>query len=298
MTSIASKLMVVFIRLRGSKKLLSSVEATRNDVESLIKQPHSYAPPKSLAGKVDIQMKLINGWPVYAVSPPGVIIKKSALYAHGGAWIHEISPLHWELIAKLTVAAQTQFIVPIYPLAPAGTAQTVVTAIADLAADLIHKCGSGNVTLMGDSAGGTIALCAAMLLRDRGLPAIRNIILISPALDLHLDNPLIDQVGPVDPFLAKPGLQYAAELWRGELSLNDPMVSPMFGELKGLAPITLFSSTSDILNPDARAFVKKAKAAGFPVNYHEAPEMIHVYPLLPMPEAKEPLKIMEDLLRR
>jgi len=82
----------------------------------------------------------------------------------------------------------------------------------------------------------------------------------------------------------------------GELRLDDPLVSPMFGELKGLAPITLFSSTRDILNPDARAFVKKAEAAGLTVNYHEAPEMIHVYPLLPMPEAKEPLKMIEDLL--
>jgi len=206
--------MVVFIRLRGSKKLLSSVEATRKDVESLIRQPHGYAPPKGLADKVDIELQHKYGWPVYVLSPPGITAKKNALYAHGGAWIHEIGPLHWKLVAKLAVETQTRFIIPIYPLAPAGTAQTVITVIADLAAELFDQDGPENFTLMGDSASGTIALCTAILLRDRGLPAIRNIILISPGLDLHLDNPLIDQVAPNDPFLAKPGLQYAAELWR------------------------------------------------------------------------------------
>ena len=82
-----------------------------------------------------------------------------------------------------------------------------------------------------------------------------------------------------------------------QLPIDDPLVSPIHGDLSGLAPITLFSGTRDIINADARSLVRKARAAHFPLDYHEAPGMLHVYPLLPVPEANEARAVMEKVLK-
>ena len=87
--------------------------------------------------------------------------------------------------------------------------------------------------------------------------------------------------------LAPPGLVAAGELYRGELPAEDPRVSPINGDFSGLGPITLLSGTHDILNSDAKRFVPLAREAGVSIDYHEAPGMLHEYPLFPIPEAKQ-----------
>ena len=61
----------------------------------------------------------------------------------------------------------------------------------------------------------------------------------------------------------------------------DAVVSPLMGELTGLGPITLFSGTRDVLNPDAHLLVDKAAAAGVDLEFPEGDGQVHVYPLLP-----------------
>ena len=90
-------------------------------------------------------------------------------------------------------------IVPIYPLAPQGTAATVVPAMADLISSEIDQHGAENVSVYGDSAGGDIALAAVQELVRRGDPVPSHLVLISPALDLTLSNPAIQFID--DPIL-------------------------------------------------------------------------------------------------
>ena len=234
---------------------------------------------------------------MYTVRPRGAVSGRRALYCHGGAWFLEIMAVHWQLIARLAAATGTQFSVPIYPLLPAGNAAEVIPAISGLAAELLAEAGAENVTLIGDSAGGAMAMSVALQLRDRGLPAPHAIILISPALDLAFSDPSIAEAAPHDPVLGVPGLRAVAPLWCGELSLDDPLVSPLCGNLSGLAPITLFSGTRDVLNADARQLVRRAAEAQVPLDYHEAAGLCHVYPLLPIPEAREAQAVMERVLR-
>ena len=296
MPGLTAKAIAAIIGLSGSKKTFGSAEATLAEVAALQIRPESRAPPKRLDKTVGLSVRTVKGWPVYTVTPRCAATERRALYSHGGTWFHEIMSVHWNLIAKLAASTGTQFTVPIYPLAPAGTAATVVPAIADMAAELVAEVGAENVTIMGDSAGGTITLAVAMHLRDRGLPAPHGTILISPALDLAFTDPAIDRISPSDPWLAAAGPRAVAQLWRGQLPIDDPLVSPIHGDLSGLAPITLFSGTRDIINADARSLVRKARAAHFPLDYHEAPGMLHVYPLLPVPEAKGARAVMEKVL--
>ena len=286
MSSLASKAMPILLRLRGTKKTYSTAQNTRDEVAGLLVRPKSFNPPSKLDRNVDLSVRDVGGWRVYEVTPKGSAPARRALYLHGGAYIHEIIPAMWSLVAKTAVATSTRFTVPIYPLAPLGVAEHVVPAATDLAAEIIGEVGADHTALLGDSAGGGMTLAVALQLRDRGLAAPYRTVLISPWLDVSLTAPDIPALAAKDPFLAPAGLVAAGEMYRGELPAEDPRVSPINGDLSGLGPITLLSGTHDILHSDAKRFVPLAKEAGVSIDYHEAPGMLHVYPLFPIPEAK------------
>ncbi len=291
MQSLASRFMPLALTLRGSKKQFNTAEATLARVAQLRVRPRSWAPPRRLSRRVDITVRTVGGWPVYEVAPRGAPVSRRALYLHGGAYVFEIAAQHWSLIADLSISSGARFTVPIFPLAPADTAARIVPAATELAAALIDEVGAENTTLVGDSAGGGMGLAVAMRLRDenRGAP---RLILISPWLDINGTDPQLAVIAPRDPWLAVPGTHAAGRLYRGELAEDDTLVSPINGSLAGLGAITLFSGTRDIVNADASRLVRLAAASGHPLDYHEAPEMLHVYPLLPIPEAREARRVI------
>jgi acetyl esterase/lipase len=297
MSSLASKAMPILLALRGTKKTYSTAQATRDEVAGLLLRPKSFNPPSKLDRNVDLSVRQVGGWRVYEVTPKGSAPTRRALYLHGGAYIHEIIPWMWSLVAKTAAATSTRFTVPIYPLAPRGVAEHVVPAATDLAAEIIGEAGADHTALMGDSAGGGMTVAVARQLRDRGLAAPYRTVLISPWLDVSLTAPDISALAAKDHFLAPAGLAAAGELYRGELSAEDPRVSPINGDLSGLGPITLFSGTHDILHSDAKRFVPLAREARVSIDYHEAPGMLHEYPLFPIPEAKQARQTIIKALR-
>ncbi len=285
MPSLASRLMPAVMTLRGAKRVFSSAEAMQRKLarQSAGRPPRS-TPPARLTKTVDIRVLEIAGWTVYEIGPKGKTPTRRALYLHGGCYVFEIALQHWLFVAKLAVETNTRFLVPIYPLAPAETADTIVPKATDLAARLIDEVGSENTSVLGDSAGGGMALAVVMQLRDRGIPAPHSTVLISPWLDITGTDPQLAVIAPLDPWLAVPGSHFAGGVYRGTLSETDPLVSPLYGDLDGLGSVTMFSGTRDILNADATKFLSLARAAGIAIDYHEVLNMIHVFPILPIPE--------------
>lgn len=285
MQSLASRLLPAIMTIRGSKQVFSSAEAMRQKLaqQAAGRAPKS-RPPARLSQTVDVRQHTIAGWTVYEISPKGEAPPRRAMYLHGGCYVFEIALQHWLFVARLAVETNTRFLVPIYPLAPAETAETIVPKATDLAAGLIAEVGAENTSLLGDSAGGGMALAVAMQLRDRGSAAPHRTVLISPWLDITGTDPRLAVIAPHDPWLAVPGSHFAGGVYRGPLSETDPLVSPLYGDLRGLGPITMFSGTRDILNADAMKLMGLARAAGLTIDYHEIPGMIHVFPILPIPE--------------
>jgi acetyl esterase/lipase len=189
----------------------------------------------------------------------------------------EITSWHWRLIRHLVDRAEVSCLVPIYPLVPKGTAAEVTAKTAAL----IENRTTEPPILMGDSAGGGIALAAALTLRDRGVPQPRRLVLISPFLDATLSDPRQPALERTDPMLRRAGLAEAGRAYAAGLSLDDPRVSPLRGDLRGVAPITLFTGTRDLLDADARVLADAADRAGVDVQLRVARGAPHVYPLMP-----------------
>ncbi|UOQ55943.1 alpha/beta hydrolase [Leucobacter allii] len=275
----------LYLALVGARRPFATAEGARARIAERRLRPLGYAPPERLRRDVAISAGHEHGWPVYRVTPSPVLpnLARAAaalVYVHGGGWVNEISPLHWRLVAQLAAEANLEVIVPIYRLVPFGTAIEARDGVAALVEEA--RARYDDVLLAGDSAGGQIALSAALALRDRGI-ALPLTTLVSPALDLSWSNPRIPEVQPSDPWLGVPGGVVLAEAWRGELPLDDPAVSPLAGELAGLGPLSVYSGTRDVLNPDARLLVERAQEVGVGVSLHERRGQLHVYPLLPTP---------------
>ena len=261
--------MPLVIRLRGSKRRYASAELTRRRVARLRANPTGWAPPAGIARE-----SVWQGWPLYEVG----VGDRVAIYLHGGANIYEIDKRHWLLVVELARRASIRILVPIYPLAPIDTAGPIIESVADLVEE------RGAYAVLGDSAGGGMSLATAMVLRDRGVPAVR-VSMISPSLDLTFTDPLVAELAKTDPWLDIPGAAAAAELYRGDLPLTDPHVSSFYGSLDDLGPLQLLIGTRDMLWADALRLRDRAATKGHPLEYHEVADMLHVYPILPIPEA-------------
>jgi len=208
------------------------------------------------------------------------------LYLHGGGFVLPPRSQHWRFLARLAVEAGATIDAPLYPLAPAHGYEDVIEFLAPIYRDL-SLTRSGRVVLMGDSAGANIALSLLSHARAAGLGMPSKLVLISPPVDLSFDNPMMRALEPRDPLLTIAGARAGATWYAKGIPLRDARISPLFGSLGHLPETQLFIGADDILLPDVRLFYARALAEGVHVEYHEAANMMHCWPLVNfVPEAK------------
>ena len=151
--------------------------------------------------------------------------------------------------------------VPIYPLLQqGGTAGTVVPKMADFINMEDAQHGVNNVSVIGDSAGGNLALAAVEYMVAHGEPVPSSMVLLSPWLDVSLTNPNIALVH--DPLLPVGPGQVIGKEWAGNLPENNYMVSPLYGSLNGLPPTYVYEGSMDSLAPDVLVLQHNAALTG------------------------------------
>lgn len=180
---------------------------------------------------------------------------------HGGAFIFPASFFHWINYSVTAYQTGATFEVPIYPLLQeGGTASWVVPRTAGLISSLITEHGAQNVSVVGDSAGGNLALSSVQYLVSNGDPVPASMVLISPWLDV--------------------GAGGLGAVWAGGLSTTNPMVSPLYGSLAGLPPTYVYSGALDPLVQQAAVLQQAAIAQGAPVSFILNQTGIHDFILL------------------
>jgi len=293
MPSIQSKAINVLLRVTRMKR---TVNRLRQRVES---GERTYTEPsRRLHEKHQISKRQVNGHLVWTIAPRENPSGKHVIYLHGGAYVNSFASQHWELISKLVQALNCTVTAPNYPHAPEHYVHDVFALMLPLYNELAAAHGSSNVTVMGDSSGGGISLALAQRLREDGLAQPGRVILLSPWLDATLSNPEIAEFDKIDPFLGVEGLKYGGAAYARDVDPKNYLVSPVYGSVKDLAPISLFIGTRDILFPDCRKLRNQAEAEGVRIDYREYDEMVHDWMLGPLPEAKHAIAEIVDLIRK
>ncbi|WP_308120395.1 alpha/beta hydrolase fold domain-containing protein [Streptomyces bambusae] len=298
MPSLRSRALSAALIASGRRRRFASAEAVRDRVAHTTRRPESHLPPRALGRVAEVSRTFVGAWPVYDAQPRGAEPAARVLYVHGGIYINELVRQHWSLVRTLVTEARAHCVVPAYVLAPRGTADRTVPVAADLLSGLIAGGGDVGTVLIGDSAGAGLALAAAQRLRDRTGAAPSRIVLISPWLDVSMSHPDQAAIEAADPMLGRPGLAEAGRLYAGTLDVDDPRVSPLHGSFAGLPPISVFTGTRDVLTTDSRELLRRARADGVEVDYHEEPGLPHVYPLLPVPEGRAARDRIVEIVRR
>src|SRR4051812_29722805 len=162
-----------YLVLTGRGRTWRSAEALDAAVQRRAAWPAT--PPKPSPGLV-VAATRDDGWPVVRLVPPRATGSVVAL--HGGGYVFRPEAQHWAFWRTIALASRRTVIVPLYRLAPEGTAAETVPHVARLTRDL---AGEGPVALLGDSAGGGMALAAAQLLAAEGLRL--PLLLSAPLLD-------------------------------------------------------------------------------------------------------------------
>lgn len=224
------------------------------------------------------------------ITPKHCTKEKTLFYFHGGAFIGGMVKQQWNTMAKIASLLRAQLIIPDYPLAPEKDYNDAINMVSDSYRKVLKTTPAKTITFIGDSAGGGLMLSFAILLRNEGMPMPSKLIALSPWVDASMSNPMATNLEPLDPMIAVAGLKKAGEWYANGTDTTDYLISPLYGEIKGLPPIHIFAGTHDILQPDEKLFADKAIAAGVETYYYEYPAMIHGWMFLPIPEAKRAIK--------
>ena len=231
----------------------------------------------------------VNSRKVYEIIETSKI-ENTIIYLHGGAYVEGIKENQIVFLEKLSKQSNSRIILLDYPLAPKYTYIDVYAMIEAVYNNEIEK--EKNIILMGDSAGGGIALGLVnkLQLENRTLP--QKTILLSPWLDVTMKNTEIEKVIPYDKKLNKEVLKLAGISYAGTDGMNSYLVNPILGNYEKINNIYILSGTSDILNPDSKKLVEKNKN----IKYIEYPEAQHIFMIENNNEDTQKEQAFQDIL--
>ncbi|MEH2999417.1 alpha/beta hydrolase [Bacillus pumilus] len=285
---------------QSNKESFSSIENTKKFLDQKgIENTKPYAIGDDVKLISEIKEQTFEGIQVFTLNDQTSQKQKVILYIHGGAWTNQPLNFHWWFMDKMAQSLNAKVVAPIYPKVPHYSCQDTYLKILNLYKDLLKTVESANqLTIMGDSAGGNISLGLAHLLKKEGLPQPKDIILLSACVDMSLSNPLMFEYAKKDPILGPEGMEVIAKIWTADKNVTDPLISPIYGDFKGLGKITHFIGTHDMLYPDAIKLDEKLTEQGIDIKTFVYPEMLHVFVVMPIPEAQDAQEKIIQVINR
>ena len=292
--SIQAKFTKIFLRYYFARLLRHSYQDQRKIQENFNR-------------RTAIIPKNIDFKPVDMGNLPGIWVSSSEaakdrliLYFHGGAYCACSVVTHREFAARMVKTTKVSLLLVDYRLAPENPYPAAVEdAIQSYQWLLEQGYPANKIIIAGDSAGGGLALATLISLREReeALPA--GVFCFSPWTDLTMSGESVAQNADLE-LMCKPGfLRNSARTYAPEMDFSDPLLSPLFANLKGLPPLLIIAGSEETLLDDSVRFAAKAQAAGVDVKLKVWPGLFHIFPIVGyLPETKEAMAMIGEFVQR
>ncbi|WP_198597883.1 alpha/beta hydrolase [Blastococcus atacamensis] len=229
------------------------------------------------AAGVDVRTGRLGGRPAEVLVPAATPTTGEVLYLHGGGFTTGSAATHRGLATRLAATSGAVVHLLDYRLAPEHPFPAALDDALAAYRELRERTDRpGRTVLAGDSAGGWLALTAALRLRDEGSPLPAALALVSPWLDLSGAARRDDRV---DPMLQPAWLARCAADFAHDRDLRSPELSPLAADLTGLPPLVVQVGGEEILLGEAVRLAERARAAGVPVDLRRFDGMWHVFQL-------------------
>jgi epsilon-lactone hydrolase len=262
----------------------ADLQELRNGYESL----HAQFPPPA---EIDVQPVNAGGVPSLLLTTEGER-DPTLLFFHGGGYVMGSAFGYRHLAGALAVAAQASAVVPEYRLAPE---HPFPAALEDSMRAYLWMLDSGTdpqrITLAGDSAGGGLVLAVLLSLKQERLALPGGAVLFCPGVDLTFEH--VDRLpSEPQPALSLDQLRSFVASYLDGHPIDDPLVSPLRGDLTGLPPMLIQGGIGDVMVEDAQRLAEHARSQGvdarlelYPVTTHD----FHVFWSF-LPEAADALQ--------
>jgi epsilon-lactone hydrolase len=249
---------------------------------------------------VEAKPTTIEGIKAEWLVPAGANPEKLIFYVHGGGYVSGSCSDHRGFVSKFAKFTGVTNLVFEYRLAPEHPFPAALDDSVHVYQRLLE---SGykpeNIIIAGESAGGGLCLATLLFLKENNIQLPVAAVAISPWTDLSCQGESYHTKNKVSPAPFNSWHVFAKH-YAGDTPLDNPYISPLLGDVKGLPPLLINVGMNDELFDDGRVFAEKAGAAGVDVTFRAGEKMVHCYPLLaPMfPEATEAMDEIVEFIRQ
>ncbi|MBN1904875.1 MAG: alpha/beta hydrolase [Deltaproteobacteria bacterium] len=304
MQSLRSKILLSLVHNRhlfGLKLTKPLFDPSPEGIETLRRQANQGSamfgkPPKG----VEIVPAPVKEMYAEYLIPENSSNEKVILYFHGGMYICGSPQGHRIHVAKFTTGSGVAAFVFDYRLAPEHPFPAAIDDSIKAYSELLDKgYRPENIRFAGDSAGGGLCLAALLAIKEKGLPLPLKAVVLSPWTDLALTGK--SYVTNIESCLSPHGsAQNCSRFYAGDYDPKNPLISPLYGDLKDLPPISIYAGENEILRDDSIAFAQRAREAGVQVTLTVEKGMCHCYPAFSplFPEAKRAMNEICEFLKQ
>ena len=204
------------------------------------------------------------------------------LHLHGGGFMLGSAATGAELGARLADAVAGTALVVDYRLAPEHAFPAALDDVLTSYRWLLEQgTDPGRVLFTGDSAGGALAVSAALRARDEGLPLPGGVYAMSPLADLALTSRSIDAREGTDPAVNRDLLTDMSGSYLQGADPVAPLASPVYADFAGAPPLLVHAAEGEALLDDAVRLVARADATGGRARLRVFEDTVHAFPLFP-----------------
>ncbi len=241
----------------------------------------------------------VDGVKVECLENPAAKTNRVVLQLHGGGYVLPLGDGHRNLgVIQGILADAAQVYLVDYRIAPQNIYPAALEDAVKAYTEILRRgVNPQNIIVIGDSAGGNLALALSIYLRDNKISQPKMLILASPWAAMNTEfssrkynnshDWALGEGTPLNEPVKNPA--YAKGF-----NLKDPRLSPLYANLKNLPPMLVQVGGYEIFLDEGLELAKKAAAEGVKVTLTVYPEMPHDFALL-FSELKDGLDSFKEI---
>jgi epsilon-lactone hydrolase len=203
---------------------------------------------------------------------------RAVLYLHGGGYMFGSILSHRHLVAEIGRLSDSRTLAIDYRRSPENPFPAAVDdAMASYRFLLNERYEPHRIALAGDSAGGGLIVSTLVAIKEASLPQPACGWLISPWVDMEASGETFVSRANADPIAKREMIVNFAQAYLNGADPRSPLASPLYSNLRGIAPLLIQVGASEVLLDDSLKLARAAGAADVSVRLEIWPEMIHIW---------------------
>ena len=248
--------------------------------------------------QVTIEPLTLGGVEIYRFTPAAVVSPEVVIFTHGGAYMYGSIQSHRAMVSHLAAATGRVMLFVEYALAPEHPFPTALNQTTAVISEWLRTRPGTPFALMGDSAGGNLAMSTALNLQQLKLASPVYQVLISPWLNMQTTAASYTENEKLDPILNKALIDHAASQYTRRSNYANPLVSPVLGAFTGFNPTLTLVGAQEILRDDSLQLHSALERYGSRSKLEVFDHVTHVWTLTDIagPASRQALRLMRAFM--